>query len=109
MFQTQAEAKPVQMMEGITRRTLTYGERMLLVEFSIKAGSFFPEHSHPYEQIGYLCKGAGRLWIGTECYELLPGASWCIPADVSHKAEFLQESIAIDVFCPVREDYLDQP
>ena len=75
MFQTHAEAKPVHMLEGITRRTLTHGERMLLVEFSIKAGSVFPEHSHPYEQIGYLCKGAGRLWIGSKSYELLPGSS----------------------------------
>lgn len=96
------------MMEGITRRTLTFGESMLLVEFSIQAGAEFPEHRHPYEQTGYLCKGAGRLWIGEESFGLSPGSSWSIPADVPHKAQFSEDSVAIDVFSPVREDYLDR-
>jgi len=107
MFQKNTEAKAVQMMPGIIRRTLTFGERMLLVEFTIQAGAVFPEHSHPYEQIGYLSKGSGRLWIGDEIFELSPGSSWCIPGDVKHKAEFSQESVALDIFSPVREDYLE--
>jgi quercetin dioxygenase-like cupin family protein len=107
MFRTHAEARPVPMLKGITRRTLTFGDRMLLVEFSIDKGSIFPEHSHPYEQIGYLCRGAGTLWIDQESCDLEPGSSWCIPAHTSHRAEFSEESIAIDIFCPVRDDYRD--
>jgi len=108
MFQKSSDAKAVTMLPGITRRTLTYGDRMLLVEFSIKAGSVFPEHSHSYEQIGYLCKGSGRLWIGEQSSEIRPGSSWCIPSDVPHKAEFTEDAIALDIFSPVREDYLDR-
>jgi len=67
----------------------------------------FSEHHHPYEQIGYLCAGAGKLWIGEKMHELAPGASWCIPAGVLHRAEFTENSIAIDIFSPVREDYRD--
>lgn len=107
MFQSSREAKPVEMMEGITRRTLTHGERMLLVEFTVRAGSVFPEHQHPYEQIGYLCTGKGRLWIGTEAHNLSQGSSWCIPGGVSHRGEFSEDSVVIDVFSPVRKDYLD--
>jgi len=106
MFQRSADVKPVPMLEGIERRTLTYGENMLLVEFTVRAGAIFPEHQHTCEQIGYLCKGSGRLWIGEECQEIVPGASWCIPGNVSHKAEFFEDSIALDIFHPVREDYL---
>ena len=95
------------MAPAITRRTLTIGDSMLLVEFTLEAGAVFPEHRHPYEQIGYLCKGSGRLWIGNEPCEVGPGSSWCIPADVPHRAEFFQDSIAIDVFSPVRDDYRD--
>ena len=80
---------------------------MLLVEFTIQAGAIFPEHNHPHEQIGYLCKGMGTLWIGGESSTIEPGTSWCIPENVPHKAEFSEESIAIDIFSPVREDYLD--
>ena len=107
MFRTSRKAKPVEMLAGITRRTLTYGDRTLLVEFTILAGSVFPEHQHPYEQIGYLCTGKGRLWIGKEVHGLVPGASWCIPAGVPHRAEFSENTVAIDIFSPVREDYLD--
>ena len=107
MFRTSTQAKPVVMLKGITRRTLTYGDRMILVEFTIQAGAVFPEHSHPYEQIGYLSKGAGTLQISTESCELRPGSSWCIPANVSHRAEFSKKSVAIDIFSPVREDYRD--
>jgi len=93
------------MFEGITRRTLTYGDRMLLVEFRVEHGSVFPEHCHPYEQIGYMCRGAGTLWIGKEGFDLEPGSSWCIPAGVPHRAEFSRASVLVDIFSPVREDY----
>jgi quercetin dioxygenase-like cupin family protein len=107
MFRSSLEATPVEMAKGITRRTLTHGKLMLLVEFTIGAGAVFPEHAHPYEQIGYLCDGAGRLWIGEEMRMLTSGTSWCIPAGVPHRAEFTEDSVALDVFSPVREDYLD--
>jgi quercetin dioxygenase-like cupin family protein len=106
MFNESTGVEPVLMLEGIERRTLTYGENMLLVEFTVRAGAVFPEHAHTYEQIGYLCKGAGKLWIGEECREIAPGSSWCIPGNVTHKAEFSEDSVALDIFHPVREDYL---
>jgi quercetin dioxygenase-like cupin family protein len=106
MFQKSVDVAPVLMLEGIERRTLTYGNNMLLVEFTVRAGSVFPEHAHTYEQIGYLCRGSGRLWIGEECQEIVPGSSWSIPANVPHKAEFSEDSVAVDIFHPVREDYM---
>ncbi|MEW6441746.1 MAG: cupin domain-containing protein [bacterium] len=106
MFRSSSDAKPVLMADGIARRTLTHGAKMILVEFSIRAGAVFPEHHHVYEQIGYLCSGKGRLWIGPEARDLRPGSSWCVPENVPHRAEFFEDSIAIDIFSPVREDYL---
>ena len=39
-----------------------------------------------------------------------PGDSWCIPGHVEHRAEIIEDSVAIEVFSPVREDYLpDKP
>lgn len=106
MFRTSSQTSPVDMLPGVVRRTLTHGERMLLVEFEVRAGSVFPEHEHPYEQIGYLCSGKGKLWIGSDVFEMEPGSSWCIPARVPHRAEFTENSVAIDVFSPPRKDYL---
>ena len=94
------------MKGGIKRKTLTYGQKNLLVEFIIPKGAKFPEHAHPYEQIGYLVKGKLSLWIGNKQFEVNPGDSWCIPADVTHKVIAEEDSIAVDVFSPPREDYM---
>jgi len=93
-------------LEGIALKTLVHGERTLMTEFLLEAGHTLPRHSHPQEQTGYLVRGRFRLTIGTETYEVFPGDSWCIPAHVEHGAEVLEPSLAIEVFSPVREDYL---
>jgi quercetin dioxygenase-like cupin family protein len=51
-------------------------------------------------------KGRIRLSIGTEDYDAQPGDSWCIPSDVEHGAEIIEDSVGLEVFSPVREDYL---
>lgn len=43
---------------------------------------------------------------GYDEYEAGPGDSWCIPADVAHGATVLEDTVAVEVFSPVREDYL---
>lgn len=44
--------------------------------------------------------------IGKEKCNLCPGDSWCIPGGVEHSAEIAEDSVAVEVFSPVREDYL---
>ena len=91
---------------GISLKTLVYGEKTLMTEFLLKKGSLLPQHSHPHEQTGYLVSGHIRLSIGSEKNDVMPGDSWCIPGGVEHNAEILEDSVAIEVFSPVREDYL---
>ena len=93
---------------GIRLKTLTYGDRTLLVEFRMAAGSALPGHAHPHEQTGYLVSGRIRLTIGGQSFEVGPGDSWSIGGDVEHAAEVLEEAVAIEVFSPVREDYLPE-
>jgi quercetin dioxygenase-like cupin family protein len=93
---------------GITIKTLTYGRNTLFTEFRLKAGCTLPHHSHPQEQTGYLVSGSIRLTIGDEVHEVGPGDSWNIPSDVSHGADIMEDSVAIEVFSPVREDYLPE-
>lgn len=94
---------------GITFKTLSHGQRTLMAEFRLARGSKLPSHSHPHEQAGYLVAGALRLTVGDEVCEVGPGDSWCIPAGVEHRAEVLEDSVAVEVFSPVREDYLADP
>ena len=93
-------------LEGIKLKTLGYGEKTLFAEFRLEKGSQLPRHAQPHEQTGYLVSGRIRLSIGEESFEVEPGDSWCIPGNVYHQAEILEYSVAIEVFSPVREDYL---
>lgn len=91
---------------GIRRKTLGYGKNELLCEFRLEAGHPLPHHSHPEEQAGYLVSGHIVLHYHGEAHDVLPGAAWCIPGGIEHWAEVLEDSVAIEVFSPVRQDYL---
>jgi len=93
-------------LAGIEQKTLVHGDKTLMVEFRLQQGASLPLHSHPHEQTGYLVTGQIRLTVGADIHEVLPGDSWCIPGDVLHRAEIIEDSVAIEVFSPVREDYL---
>ena len=93
-------------LPGIERKTLVHGEHTLMTEFRMRKGSTLPLHAHPQEQTGYLVSGAIRLTIGRRSIALRPGASWSIPGGTKHGAAILEDSLAIEVFSPVRTDYL---
>ncbi len=110
MFSKRSDNGYKEALEGIKLKTLVYGDKTLFAEFRLEKGSRLPRHAHPHEQTGYLVSGRIRLSIGEASFEVEPGDSWCIPGDVAHQAEILENSVAIEVFSPVREDYLpDKP
>jgi quercetin dioxygenase-like cupin family protein len=92
---------------GVRFKTVAHGDKTLCAEFQLAAGKRLPRHSHPHEQTGYLVSGALRLTIGDKTFEARPGDSWCIPGNIEHEAEILADSVAVEVFSPVREDYLN--
>jgi len=47
-----------------------------------------------------------RFIIADERHDVEPGDSWCIPGDVKHAAEAFEDSVGVEVFSPVREEYL---
>lgn len=94
------------MAEGIEMKTLAYGDKTLMSEFRLQQGAQLPRHSHPHEQTGYLVAGRMELTIGQDSVVVEPGDSWSIPGDVEHNATVLEDSLAIEVFAPLREDYL---
>ena len=96
------------LLPGIRMRTLVYGEKSLMSEFHLQGGCQLPRHAHPYEQTGYLVSGHMRLTVGDEVHDVEPGDGWCIPMNLPHSAEVLADSVAVEVFSPVREDYLPE-
>ena len=96
----------IQTAAGIRRKTLIYGERTLTTEFWLEKDANLPIHSHPHEQTGYLVSGHMVLTIGENEYDVIPGDAWLVPGDVAHGATILADSVAVEVFSPVRQDYL---
>ena len=93
-------------LPGIELKTLVYGEKTLFTEFRMDAGSVLPRHAHIHEQTGYLIEGKIRLTIGEQVFEVEKGDCWSIPGNMEHSAEILKDSVAIEVFSPVRDEYI---
>jgi len=92
-------------LAGIRRKTLVDGGRTQLVEFRLAEGAVIPLHRHPQEQTGYLVSGRMIMAIGGRDHALNPGDAWTIPGDVEHGARVLLDSVAVEVFSPLRRDY----
>jgi quercetin dioxygenase-like cupin family protein len=106
MFSLNSGKGYTEILKGIQIKTINYGNKMLMSEFLLKKNTLLPKHSHSQEQSGYLVKGCIKLFINSTSKLLKPGDSWCITENIEHYAEIIEDSIAIEVFSPIREDYL---
>ena len=106
MFRANAEATAVEMFPGVVRRTLTSGDRSTLVEITLAHDSVVPDHNHPHEQAGYVVSGRVLFVIDGEQRELHAGDSYLVPGGAMHRVTALELAVCIDIFSPVREEYL---
>ena len=106
MFRKKGTADKRQLLEGVHLSTLVHGEKTLMGRFRIAKGIAIPTHSHPHEQTGFLVSGKLQFKVEDEVFKAETGDSWCIPGNVEHSADALEDSEIIEVFSPVREDYL---
>ena len=72
----------------------------------IDDGTLLPEHSHPHEQWLNLIEGELELTVGGETRVIHPGITVYIPSNIPHSGKALTECKVIDVFTPVREDFV---
>ncbi len=105
MIVTTADVEPVEMLPGVLRRTLNYGQRAMIVHFTLEEGAVVPAHSHPNEQMGYVIEGEMKMTIGDETFTVSAGQSYLAPANVEHSATITRRAIVLDTFSPPREDY----
>ena len=108
MFTKSSERESRLMIEGVRLKSLAWGKHTLLTEVRLDKGSVVPIHDHPQEQTGYLVSGRLEFDIGGELVVAEPGDSWSLPGDQVHGAKALEDCLVIEVFSPVREDYLPQ-
>src|SRR4051794_13232627 len=105
-FPTAEECARHTIFPGVHIRTCATGRLMVSV-VELEPHSVVEEHDHPHDQVGILLSGRMRFFIGGEEKMLGPGDVWCTPGGVRHKVIPLDEPArAVDVFTPVREEYL---
>lgn len=82
-------------------------QQMMLSHVKMEPGASVSEHSHPHEQVGMVLGGRGIFYIGDEQKTLGRGDMYRIPGGVLHRVVALDEGLeALDIFQPIREDYL---
>jgi quercetin dioxygenase-like cupin family protein len=80
----------------------------MLSYLEMDAGAEIPLHNHPHEQGGILLEGKLQLTIGDDTRVVEAGAMFLIEANVPHRAVAIDgPAVVLDVFSPVREDYVD--
>ncbi|MEW5982152.1 MAG: cupin domain-containing protein [Acidobacteriota bacterium] len=93
--------------EMISRKIVS-GEREMLAQIYLKKGALVPMHEHESEQMSYVLQGALKFLIDGEEIVIREGEVLHIPSMVPHQAEALEDTFELDVFSPIRQDWLDR-
>jgi unsaturated pyranuronate lyase len=102
------DVRAFELVAGVSGRPL-FGEGAMLNLIEFKPGSTVPLHSHEHEQLGIVLRGMQALVVDGVPRELGPMQGYVLPGGVEHSAYCGPEgALVLDVFRPVREDYLER-
>jgi quercetin dioxygenase-like cupin family protein len=91
--------------EMLSRKIVT-GEREMLVQVYMKRGCLVPLHSHQSEQMTYVLQGALKFLVAGEEITVREGEVIHIPSGIEHQAEALDDTFELDIFSPIRAEWL---
>jgi quercetin dioxygenase-like cupin family protein len=92
--------------ELISRKVVA-GAREMLAQIYLKRGAVVPMHSHDSEQMTYVLQGALKFYIDGEETIVREGEVLHILAGVPHQSEALEDTFELDVFSPIRAEWVD--
>ena len=92
--------------EGVLRKILTYRDAVMMVRVRFEAGAIGPAHSHPHIQCSLVESGAFDITIAGRTERLEAGDSFMVPPDAIHGAVAIEAGVLVDVFTPMRQDFL---
>ncbi len=88
------------------RRRIVTGERIMMAHIWLDGGAVVPEHSHEAEQLSWVFSGGLKFIIAGETIVVGPGELLLIPSGVPHEAVALEDTWEMDLFSPIRHDWL---
>jgi quercetin dioxygenase-like cupin family protein len=98
---------PVEPVTPQLTRQLVTGAREMLARITLTRGAVVPLHQHESEQLTCVLDGALRFTIGGRDLVVRGGEVLVIPSNVPHAAEALVDTVELDLFSPIRQDWLD--
>lgn len=93
--------------EGVQRQILGYDDKILLAKVKFEKGGIGSMHEHHHSQVTYVVNGKFELTIGEKTKIMEGGDSFYIPPHVMHGAICIETGTLIDVFSPIREDFMN--
>ena len=91
--------------EKLSRKLIT-GKKVMLAQVFLKKGCMVPAHSHDSEQMTYILSGSMTLRLPDMEVTLKEGDVLHIPSGVEHSAFAHEDTLDLDIFSPIREDWL---
>ena len=102
------EEEPVVAAPGMLRQNLGYDDTIFMARVMFEAGAEGYVHAHPHSQVTYVESGVFDFTIGDETQRLVAGDGTYIPPHAKHGAICIEEGVLLDVFSPIREDFLPE-
>lgn len=93
--------------DGIRRQILGYDTSLLVARVEFEAGARGDVHAHPHSQVSYVESGEFLVSIDGKEQLLGPGDSFYVEPNLDHGALCQKSGVLLDVFSPVREDFLE--
>ena len=102
-----AKFKDGTIVKNVSFRTLAFGEMTLGTIMYYKKGAVVPLHKHHHEQVGFVVLGKLKVNFNNQEAIIEKGDSYALQGNTEHSLEALEDSQIIDMFTPVRKEYLD--
>ena len=94
--------------EGVTRQLFGYDDNILMARVEFEGGAEGYVHAHPHSQVSYVESGEFDVYIDGVKQRLGPGDSFYIYPNLDHGAVCRKAGVLLDVFSPIREDFLNE-
>jgi quercetin dioxygenase-like cupin family protein len=88
-------------------RKIIAGENAMMSQIHLKSGCIVPLHNHEAEQMTYVLSGSMKFKVGGEDVTVRAGDVLHIPSRLPHQAEALEDTFEMDIFSPIRHDWLN--
>jgi len=99
---------PSEQLNAATARRYLTAERVTIARFELKRGGVVPRHSHENEQVSCVLSGLLKFKLGGQEVLVGAGENLQIPSWLEHEVEVLEDTLVIDVFSPVRQDWIEK-